>query len=288
MGPGKTFHQWLEPYFKGIQLDTPLSETNALPLDEVIYLQPRSNRIYGHFLIEVLPRLLIANEEWDKKLPIYFDFAHSTYKEAVQSLGIPLSRFINPAFHPLIQSKCLYLVDYTKRWGRVGCMDQLKFLQRWAATDDLFTGEGAGVNSSVRLFVARHDGGEGLDGRFFRSSSLNNNEALESRLSALGFQTVYPERLSFRQQVHLFSRAQVVVGEHGSGMFNTLFCQPDTLVIDLHPACPNPTLFDVLSTLDINYQPILTPEGSMIKWQKKRFNIDISLVEKALRDNAIN
>jgi hypothetical protein len=60
-----------------------------------------------------------------------------------------------------------------------------------------------------------------------------NEEALVARLRDLGFLIIEPEALSAREQIEVFSRAEMVVGPSGAGMFNTVFCAPGTRVIDI-------------------------------------------------------
>lgn len=48
-----------------------------------------------------------------------------------------------------------------------------------------------------------------------------------------GFNVVYPERLSIKEQVSLMHEARVVAGYVGSQMHNSLFCKPETNIVSL-------------------------------------------------------
>jgi hypothetical protein len=74
-----------------------------------------------------------------------------------------------------------------------------------------------------RLFVSRRDD------RYWRAT---NEEAVETFLSARGFEVVSPARLSFREQIELFAQAEVIVGT-GAGMTNMVFARPGTKVLQL-------------------------------------------------------
>lgn len=57
----------------------------------------------------------------------------------------------------------------------------------------------------------------------------NYNQAeLLAIASKFGFEPVYPEQLSFRDQVATFVSAEVVIGPSGAAFANMLFCQKDT------------------------------------------------------------
>ena len=80
-----------------------------------------------------------------------------------------------------------------------------------------------------RLYISRFSHSRrGASGRV-----MANEEELIARLSAIGFEIVEPEKLLVQQQIALFSSAEIVVGPSGAGMFNIVFCQPGTKVIDI-------------------------------------------------------
>ena len=52
-------------------------------------------------------------------------------------------------------------------------------------------------------------------------------------LERYGFESVIAEKLSYAEQVQLFSEASFVVGAHGAGLTNMLFCNPGFCVLEL-------------------------------------------------------
>jgi capsular polysaccharide biosynthesis protein len=48
-----------------------------------------------------------------------------------------------------------------------------------------------------------------------------------------GYVVVHPEALSLSQQILLFSKANAVIGPSGSGLLNSIFCSPGSVVSDL-------------------------------------------------------
>jgi capsular polysaccharide biosynthesis protein len=63
--------------------------------------------------------------------------------------------------------------------------------------------------------------------------NVTNAEEVEEMLVAKGFVVVEPEKLSFIEQVELFSSAEVVVGATGASFANLIFCKPETKIIIL-------------------------------------------------------
>lgn len=62
-----------------------------------------------------------------------------------------------------------------------------------------------------------------------------NEDDLLPKLTKLGFQVISPAALSIPQQIEAFRRARIVVGAHGAGLTNVLFCKPDTVIVEIFP-----------------------------------------------------
>lgn len=56
--------------------------------------------------------------------------------------------------------------------------------------------------------------------------------AIEKRMTGEGFELVLAEKLSFSQQVKIFSAADEIAGLHGAGLANILFARPGTKVTE--------------------------------------------------------
>jgi|GEM_PF-1689814 len=65
------------------------------------------------------------------------------------------------------------------------------------------------------------------------SRRLLNEVELELALERLGFEIVIPGNLSFQGQIDVFSNASFVVGLHGAGLANLVFCKPETPVLEI-------------------------------------------------------
>jgi capsular polysaccharide biosynthesis protein len=50
-----------------------------------------------------------------------------------------------------------------------------------------------------------------------------------------GFEIVVPGALTLTEQIRVFREASLVVGPHGAGLTNIVFCEPGTIVYELVP-----------------------------------------------------
>jgi len=67
------------------------------------------------------------------------------------------------------------------------------------------------------------------------SRPLINNAELEAGLVQSGFDIVATGELTLRTQIALFANAKIVMGQHGAGLINAIFCQPGAVLIELFP-----------------------------------------------------
>lgn len=75
-----------------------------------------------------------------------------------------------------------------------------------------------------KLYVARTDASRRV---------MRNEGSIIAELQQRGFEIATPGILSFAEQVRLFRDASLIVGAHGAGMTNIVFCEPDTIVYEL-------------------------------------------------------
>jgi capsular polysaccharide biosynthesis protein len=90
---------------------------------------------------------------------------------------------------------------------------------------------------------------------------LMNEEELIAALSDLGFIAIEPEQLIFAEQVATFAAARIIVGLGGAGMFNTIFCQPQTKVVTIESGTSFVNAHtNLFASMDCDYGVILGEE----------------------------
>lgn len=119
-----------------------------------------------------------------------------------------------------------------------------------------------------------------------------NNEALEKCLKSYGFETVFVENLSFEEQINLFYNADLVLGPHGAGLANIVFCRPQTKLLvfeysehslfeGLAKICElDPTVMVTEQHIDEAYEQ----ENPKFQTRLRDFIVDIDRLESYLKD----
>lgn len=73
--------------------------------------------------------------------------------------------------------------------------------------------------------------------------SVDNEEAILDILAGYGFEIVRPETLTLMDQARLFHQAKIVLGPHGAGFTNMVFCRPGAIVAEFVSEASRPVLF---------------------------------------------
>jgi capsular polysaccharide biosynthesis protein len=175
--------------------------------------------IYGHWLVDVLPRierLLRSGKDIDTFL---FAAPETEWQRAlIKEIGVDLERckFVDTS---KLQVDCDTLVFATyDRFNSEVRPELLDFygrlLERHIDISD--------IRRDRRLFISRVN--------WSGSRILDNREEVEAIAEAAGFEVVRPETLPFVEQIKLFASAEMLAGECGSGLHNSLFSPAGTKV----------------------------------------------------------
>ncbi|MDR6116750.1 MULTISPECIES: glycosyltransferase family 61 protein [unclassified Sphingomonas] len=187
---------------------------------------------YGHWLVDDLPRLkavaaLMHRDERPVRILIH-GYGQAIDTVRIESIRLLLGEdthidlldphipyhfdelfYVTPVTHHPVQ-KSPAAMDFVAR----------EVLSRFPSDHD-------GAGGAMLLFVDRAS-------QYGRT--LSNHDPIRQLAEEHGFTTFDPAGQSFADQVRMFANAQVVIGQMGAAMTNTLFCRPTTTVIHLAPA----------------------------------------------------
>jgi capsular polysaccharide biosynthesis protein len=177
---------------------------------------------YYHWFNDVLPRLRMVLECFEFDLRVILPRGLARYQEeSLNLIGVPLSRCLKyTGRRPLKVERLLYASPVAMtgdhnpqsiRW----MSDRIR--RRILGQTDERVGH-------RRLYVTR---------RRAACRRIVNEAGLLPLLNEHGFETVECESLSFREQVRLFSEASIVVGPHGGGLTNILWCGRGMTILEI-------------------------------------------------------
>ena len=135
------------------------------------------------------------------------------------------------------------------------------------------------IKRSRRVFISRNS-----------SRRITNEKSVMDYLGKLGFEKVKCEKLSFEEQVNIFSDASVVIAPHGAGLTNLIFAKDNVKVLELRsPYYFGSCYWKLCNHLDFEYYS-LYGEGRIPKTTEELntnihadITIDIDKLERTLK-----
>ncbi|WP_246689980.1 glycosyltransferase family 61 protein [Methylobacterium sp. WL7] len=208
---------------------------NAERIEAGLVMFGLQSRNYGHWFSEFVPRMICYNDpRCPGGIPLCIDdHMPGTHEEILALLDTRNRPVIKlpakpvsfgtlgmapvPAFFPFDMKPGQPFYDTI--WpADVFRMIRDRIL--WQARDRGMLSE----RKDRRLFISR---------KAFTQRVLENEQEVADRLRPLGFEVIYPETLSFLEQVALFHSAALVVGSSNSSLNNVLFSQPGCQILGL-------------------------------------------------------
>lgn len=249
------------------------TQSRRLTGPHVLLATGRSHRIYGHWLIDHLPKLFLLEAAGFDLSTLRFLWPASARRFAMRMLyeiGISDASLVHYDDEKDILEIDELLVPTLIRMGKLAgpvLRDVARFL-----SDRI--GPSSGVHEvGERLFVARGNGGP---------RPLANRSAIEALAKSHGYHIVSPETMSFGEQVHMFRRATRIVGEYGSALHNSIFSKRGTVVCALRgdrfvPGFLQSSIGQCLE------QPTGYVFGAEVPGEAKTWSVDEGDVMEALR-----
>lgn len=206
--------------------------TKDLPPEwsKAILLRKRGDGNYGHWFVETLPKLWVA--QTCTEIDACVIPKRDGPMRAVMESGLFLSgfhrRIIEHSDNDVMLFKQLVFVDGLTVHGTY--MSPLVFLK----TDEIAPKR----EQTRKIFVSRSGA----------PRDLANESSVFASLAPYGFEKVHPGNMTLQQQIDTFASASHIVGVMGAGLTNIMFCSPGAKVINLAPATFPDTFFYFIAT----------------------------------------
>jgi hypothetical protein len=241
---------------------------------------------YFHWIGDVLPRIESARKHLSNyKIVLPASFEHIEYiSSSLNALGIEYL-FLSRAGKTII--KDALIISHSAPTGNYNkeVLLQLKYhFDDW--TKEITPFNSINLRTKHKIFISR---------KYANKRKIINENHIIEFMKSRGFKIIYAEKLSFFEQVLLFSDAEIIVGLHGAGLVNMLFMAKGSYLVELrrHGDARNNCFFTMASDLELNYFYLLAePEGSNYHTGDSYINLCllsevINNVERSIRDGIL-
>ena len=196
---------------------------DAQEIDECCLFSGAGFDIYGHWLVDYIPRLVSASRFVGDEAVMFATRPRAAWAQKMVEMLLPgQSARVMKEMVGLYKVRRL-LVPTSVRYEN--SIEPERAAECWKLYAGRIGDAPAADNLPKKIVVSRRGWGRTRK----LSGMLPNIEQIEDRLAEAGFAIISPEAFSLPEQKQIFENAEVVVGEDGSGLHNTIFSRPGTI-----------------------------------------------------------
>lgn len=246
---------------------------DSVRVGELVVLTSRCHNNFWHWMMDSLPKVLIAENSGFRGEYLIPPVEVAPWaSESLSLVGISKERLLHLSGRSLAVDR-LHLPTYFCGYNAHLNRDFARAYRTWVLERLSVSPRGGGR----RILIGRPDSAS--------ARRVLNQSELAISLGSEGFEQIYFERLSLREQMRIASEASVLVGGHGSGLAHLLYMPENALVLELFPYKRQQTndCYEALSTIAPHRYRAL--ESHVMR--EGDIEIDPEAVRKILREESV-
>ena len=241
-------------------------------------VQGASTENYFHWLMDILPKIKIFSSKFSISKIDYFYLGRLTLsqRQSLKYIGIKSSQIINSRKYKHILAKKLFFV--THPWYTKGKFhDHSLILPKW----QIFWLKKTFIKFKRKFKISKKIYLDRSDSKFSHCQIINKLE-LKKYLIKKKFKIVKLSNLSFSKQIFIFWNANFIIGAHGAGLTNLVFCRPKTKVIEFKPFGHLGKYFQTISKLNNLLYYSIESQKKYLKNKNGDIFVDLKELDKKI------
>lgn len=211
---------------------------------DVVLMGARGSNNYYHWMTDILPKLEVMKESGlDLSEDCIYVFTNITSKfqiETLKKFGVHSKQIFETNKHGSnIRADSLIIPEMKNTMG----LGMGEWLPKYLRNAYGFNYESGAYR---KLLISRNL--EKSHGR-----GISNIQDFNCYFEEQGYEIIFPEKYSVAEQAKLFSEATHVVGSHGAGLTNIVFCRPGTKVYEFYGQHLAPCYWALSELSDLDY-----------------------------------
>jgi capsular polysaccharide biosynthesis protein len=208
------------------------------------------NNNYWHWLFDVLPRVFLYEKFYAlKKLDkiLVPNLREKFQLETLLNLGIKNKRIIDANDYRHIIANELYATSHPN-------ISNIERVPYWiiASLRDHFIKKKIQTNKFDKIYIDRGDSKSNL--KNFRK--IINEKEIINFLISKEFKIIKLSEFSFLEQVSIFNNAKHIIGLHGAGFANLVFCKKNTNILEIKPKKAGNIIKNLSADTNLRYSSI--------------------------------
>jgi hypothetical protein len=235
-------------------------------IDEVLLdslnLFIQSNPNWAHFFEEILPRIVVAERDFEIDNIRLTRIHDAVQSEAIRSMTfkdvILVDRFSRYKASNLVStvSENRRSLAMKGQLSGLEMLDEVSIRSIRLAAKSLLERSNS-IQYPARLYIKRKN-------TLFRR--LTNKNTIESILKKFDFEFIKAEDLTYLERVAIFSNAKIIVAESGAGLANSHFCERGTVVLEMrHPGMVLSEEESAFSDLEITWIKVVGKTANFLQ-----------------------
>jgi hypothetical protein len=228
-----------------------------------------------HWMLETIPKMYLYQQSGEIDKDSYFIVPNRRIRyqqEFLKHFGIDDAHVIDEEEIHHIQADWLFVSSHIKQFDHHPAWS-CDFLYR----SIVLKPEKA---PQKRIYISRGDAG--------KTRPVVNEPQLIEMLSRYGFESVQLSPLSIYEKAAVFNSAAILIGVHGGGLANLVYCEPGTKILEIFPdRYVRHAYNDIADKRSLQYDYILFPTigdaTDALLGQKLGLIIDVDEVEARIR-----
>jgi len=244
------------------------------------------NNNYWHWLFDVLPRLGLCDKNVNLSEIDYFllpDHIKNFQIETLDCLNIPIEKRLSSEKFRHVKAKKLIVTDHpivVSGDATKDIMNIPKWVLHWLRDNFLKQNKNIEKKNIKKFYIDRTDNTSNR----LPQRLIANEDEVKNYLIKNNFVSVKLHDIKFTEQVELFNNAECIVGLHGGGFANLVFCKPETKIIELRSTHAGKPIENLAKKNGLNYNSISVKAKQMEKlnFPNQQGSIDVpinSLIE---------
>jgi hypothetical protein len=233
---------------------------------------------YGHWLIDVLPRIYLLKESGLFDSVDWFlvpNYQYDYQKESLKLLGIDESKVINGQQVHHLQADAIITTTAPRGERSFLIPDWITHLHRkYLLTDETIDNK----TYPELVYISRKDS---------KLRKVVNEDQVIDVLSGYGFETIVSSELSFQEKINLFAKAKVIVSASSAGLGSLFYGNAAGEVLEIFSqGFVHTHYYNMAQSIGMGYHYLIckhpAPATTGKQGERENITVDIDELQKAL------
>ena len=236
-------------------------------------VQGASGSNYFHWLFDLLPKVeILSKNDCLKKIDFFYvPTINNFILKTLKIYGIKEKQLINSSIQKHIEADEVFTFEhlYLKKGN---FQNSFEMIPKWI----IFFLQKKFIKLKKKISFKKHFFIDRSDSKYMHYK-IGNQIEVKKILKKNGFDYIQLSKIDWYKQIYMFNNAKTIIGLHGAGLANLVFCRKNTKIFEI--LIKNHSQINLYKNISkkirLNYKKIIIPNKKNNKERKIELNINI-------------